>query len=74
MGGAGRSIWVELVEAICRGSHVILHTVQEAIVVSSCCCHTSRRGRGHHELSSPLPLTAVVTVAVILGNIVPLCC
>ena len=72
MGGAGRSIWVEFVEAICRGSHVVLHTVQEAIIVSTC-CHT-RRGRGHHELASPWPLIGVVTTTVILGNIIPLCC
>lgn len=73
MGGAWRSFWVQFVEAICWGSHVVLHTIQESIIVSSCCCHT-RGGRGHHKLASPLTITTMVTISVILGAIIPLCC
>lgn len=66
---------MELVEAVSGSCHAVLHPVQEAVIHTS--CHTGRGGGGHHW-PPPLPpeveTAAMVTVAGVLGAVVPLGC
>lgn len=74
MGGARASVWVQFVEAISGGSHVVLHPVQEAVMCSSCCDHIGRGCGGHHHPAHLLPAAAMVTITVVLGAVLPPCC
>lgn len=83
MGGARRvgsamaSVWVEFVEAVSGGGHVVVHPVQKAIIRVSRCCHTGRGGGGHHRPAPLLPeveAAPMATIARVFGAVVMLRC
>lgn len=73
VGGAGASVWVQLVQAVGGGGHVALGPVQEALDASACPHHAGGGGGGHHQPAALLP-AAAVAVARVLGALVPAGC